>query len=514
MRPTARRFLVSLLLACSAVALFAPSAAAKPAEIAYRCDVDICLIDPDNPAAIVNLTNNGSKTFDEEPVWSPTGDRVAFVSQEKGFTNIFVMNPDAPGQTVNVATQVTHYVESSSIYELTWSPDGTRLAYERDQGGFRQIFLVAADGSTLTPLSIAAPGEHPTFSPDGGKIAFSKGAEQVWTTNADGSNAIAPVTNALGHDPTWSPDGTFIAYDHKNAQFGGWFDVNVANLAGGTPAVLPANFAQWTLATWSPDGARLAYRSTVRDAVTMEDEGFIRIANRDGSGNVALPARSGVDIEFYDPSWSPDGSRITFMGLGEPPQPRALEVYVQSTGGAGQMQAITSGGGNSEPDWRPDPLRTPFVPVVTPSQGSAGQPPGGRKPQLVWFTKRIPISGGGPVHMMIVFCGAPDCGASARATAPKSAAPAGLRFRPATSSKAKPKPKRIAVGSGELKLREGEEKPLLLYLNKAGKALLKEKGKLDFQATVTVTSTGQAPVTSQKTIHVVLKKPKKTGKSG
>src|SRR5215207_10811808 len=218
MRPTARGFLVSLLLACSAVALFAASAAAKPAEIAYRCGVDICLIDPDNPAAIVNLTNNGSKTLDQEPVWSPSGDRVAFVSQEKGFTNIFVMNPDAPGQTVNVATQVTHYVESSSIYELTWSPDGTKLAYEREQGAFRQIFLVAADGSTLTPLPIAAPGEHPTFSPDGGKIAFSKGAEQVWTTNADGSNAIAPVTNALGHDPTWSPDGTFIAYDHQNAQ--------------------------------------------------------------------------------------------------------------------------------------------------------------------------------------------------------------------------------------------------------------------------------------------------------
>jgi hypothetical protein len=39
--------------------------------------------------------------------------------------------------------------------------------------------------------------------------------------------------------------------------------------------------------------------------------------------------------------------------------------------------------------------------------------------------------------------------------------------------------------------------------------LLKLKGKLDFQVTVTVTSTGQAPVTSQKTIHVVLQKPKK-----
>lgn len=47
-----------------------------------------------------------------------------------------------------------------------------------------------------------------------------------------------------------------------------------------------------------------------------------------------------------------------------------------------------------------------------------------------------------------------------------------------------------------------------MYLNMAGKALLERQGKLDIQATVKVTSTGQAPVTSTKTIHVVLAKKK------
>jgi Tol biopolymer transport system component len=509
MRFPTRRFLTSLALVLSAAALLAPSAFAKPREVAYRCsEVDICLIDPDNPGAIVNLTDNGSKTFDEEPVWSPSGDRVAFVSHESGKDqNIFVMRPDAPGESINLATQLTHYAENGSISEVTWSPDGTRLAYEREQSAFRQIFVVAADGSTLTPLTIASPGEHPTWAPDGGKIAFSKGAEQVWTTNADGSNAIAPVANALGHDPAWSPDGTFIAYDHRNAQSGLWYDVNVAHLSGGTPTVIPANFAQWTFVTWSPNGAKLAYRSTAQDAVTMEYEGFIRIASRDGTENVPLPPKSAVNVYNHRPSWSPDGARVTFEGFSHPPLPNAFEVYVQSTDGAGQMQAITSGGGNSEPDWRPDPLRTPFVPVVTPSEGRAGTPPGGRKPTIVWFTKRIPITASGPIHMLIVSCGAPDCGASTRGTVPSASVPAGLSFRPATSSKKKPK--QVVVGSGKLKLREGQRKPLLMYLNKAGKELLKQQGKLDIQATVKVTSTGQKPITSQKTIHVVLEKPKK-----
>ena len=99
--------------------------------------------------------------------------------------------------------------------------------------------------------------------------------------------------------------------------------------------------------------------------------------------------------------------------------------------------------------------------------------------------------------------GAPSCGTTTTGTA-RYAAPAGLPFRPATSSKKKPS--RIMVGRGRLNLREGETKTLSMHLNKAGRALLERQGKLDIQATVKFTAVGQATVTSQKTIHVVLKK--------
>lgn len=513
MRLSGSRIVVAFATLFAALATIAPAALAKPNEIAYRCEPDICLIDPDNPSAITNLTDNGTKAYEEEPVWSPSGDRVAFVSHELGKDqNIFVMRPDAAGEAVNLATQLTHYGENGSISELVWSPDGTKLAYERDQSAFRQIFVVAADGSTLTPLTIASPGEHPTWAPDGGKIAFSKGSEQVYTTNADGSNAIAPVANALGHDPTWSPDGTFIAYDHKNAQLGGWYDVNVANVAGGAPAVLPANFAQWTFATWSPNGAKLAYRSTAESAVTHENEGFIRIANRDGSENILLPPKDAVNVYNHVPSWSPDGARVTFEGFSHPPLPNGTDVYVQSTNGATQMQAITSGGDNFEPDWRPDPLRTPLVPVITPSGGSAGSPPGGRTPKVVWFTKRIPITAGAPIHMMIVGCNAPRCSIGATGASGPSRAVGPPPTVPRLARAAKKKPALVVVGRGKLNLTEGQTKTLDMYLNKAGKELLKRQGKLDIQATVTIVSTGQAPVTSKKTLHVVLLKPKKKPK--
>jgi Tol biopolymer transport system component len=505
MRLSFRAGIASLAVALAVAALVAPAALAKPNEIAYTCDLDVCLVDPDNPAAIVNLTANGDKTYDEEPIWSPTGDRVAFVSSEPGKNNqnLFVMQPDAPGQTINLATQLTHYADSASVYNLVWSPDGTRLAYERSQGGYRQIFAVAADGSTLTPLSIASPGEHPSWSPDGGKIAFSQGTDQVYTTNADGSNAIAPVLDAKGRYPVWGPGGTKIAFEPLIPAGFQSRNVNIGNyIGGGAPVVLTANQPDGAFPRWSPDGARIAYRA--REAGERD---VIHVANANGSGDIPLPGLTGVRIYNAPMTWAPDGSRVAFEGYNGTNNPGTFAVYVANTNGSGGMIAITADARNLEPSWRPDPLRTPFVPVITPSGGSAGQPPGGRKPKVVWFTKRAPITGGGPIHVMIVFCGAPDCGASSVGKVPSASVPAGLRFRPASASKKK-KPKALVVGAGKLSLAQGQEKTLDMYLNKAGRALLKKRGKLDIKTTVTITSAGQPPVTETRTIPIALAKPK------
>ena len=83
-------------------------------EIAYGCDVDICLVQPDVPGSVTNLTDNGSASIDAHPAWSPDGTRVAFVSTfGGGAQNIFVMEPDAPVVRVNLATQLTHYPAGS-----------------------------------------------------------------------------------------------------------------------------------------------------------------------------------------------------------------------------------------------------------------------------------------------------------------------------------------------------------------------------------------------------------------
>jgi dipeptidyl aminopeptidase/acylaminoacyl peptidase len=92
----------------------------------------------------------------------------------------------------------------------SFSPDGTRIAFVRRDGGDQDVFVMDADGSAQTNLTSdsLATDEDPIFSPDGTQIAFASerdGFNDVFVMDADGSAPInltsdSPATN---EDPDW-----------------------------------------------------------------------------------------------------------------------------------------------------------------------------------------------------------------------------------------------------------------------------------------------------------------------
>lgn len=183
------------------------------------------------------------------------------------------------------------------------SPDGTKIA-GRVEGD--QVWVVNASGTNPRQLPAAAPGCNGvygmTWTPDGSKVAFAKqcgDSRHIFLTNVDGTGQATKLTTFESYYPAWSPDGTKIAFQALG-------DIWVMD-SGGTNPVRLTNDGHSRNASWSPDSARIVFD---RDAAADEST-RIYVMNRDGTGVTAITPNDPVQDD--DPVFSPDGTRIAFI---------------------------------------------------------------------------------------------------------------------------------------------------------------------------------------------------------
>jgi hypothetical protein len=95
----------------------------------------------------LRITSTGKPEYD--PAWSPVDNRIAYVSEETGNGDIYVLNLD--GSAVERLTVNTDNFDKHP----TWSPDGSRIAFWSDMGfnKTRQIWVIDLATKTLTSLS-------------------------------------------------------------------------------------------------------------------------------------------------------------------------------------------------------------------------------------------------------------------------------------------------------------------------------------------------------------------------
>ena len=99
--------------------------------------------------------------------------------------------------------------------------------------------------------------------------------------------------------------------------------------------------------SWSPDGSRIAF-SSVRDGAAE-----IYVMSADGSAQTRLTDK---EARNYYPSWSPDGSLIAFTSYGD----GNAEIYVMNADGSAQTRLTNNEAVDSRPSWSPDGLRIAF----------------------------------------------------------------------------------------------------------------------------------------------------------
>jgi len=89
-----------------------------------------------------------------DPVWSPDGSRVAFVSQENGTDDIWVINADGSNPR-NLTRNEWEWEKHPS-----WSPTSTRIVFWSNRDGHQQIYIMAANGYDMKNISNTAWAEY------------------------------------------------------------------------------------------------------------------------------------------------------------------------------------------------------------------------------------------------------------------------------------------------------------------------------------------------------------------
>ena len=342
------------------------------------------------------------------PAWSPDGSMIAFVSARDGNPEIYVM--DADGDS---AARLTN--NDSTDGSPVWSPDGSQFAFvrylpmvgfDRDgkevvQASNAEIFVMNADGGGQRRLTFNEVQDvAPSWSPDGGKIAFVR-SRALFTASADGDldfqtrnpellvmspnggneRRLAGNTN-MAFFSSWSPHGSKIAFVSDRDGNG---EIYVIGTDGGEATRLTEHPAMDSMPSWSPDSTRIAFSSR-RVEVVPDVHPFVTefrrarastefpvngnfkiyVMNADGSGIAGITTDTRTDD--MRPAWSPDGRYVLFdsrFKFAVQARKGNNDIYTVRADGSERRALVRNRTNNPDrdrfPSWSPDGRHIAFM---------------------------------------------------------------------------------------------------------------------------------------------------------
>ncbi len=338
---------------------------------------------------------------ESSPQFSPDGTTIAFTGEYDGNVDLYTIPA-----TGGAPKRITYHPGADGL--AGWTPDGKRLLFASqrasESGRFARLFTMPVDG--VFPDEVPLPrGYAGSYSPDGTRLAYEpiprafnawkryRGgmASQIWIANlSDSSVEKIPRADSNDFNPMWVGDKvyflsdrsgpiTLFSYDTKTkrvAQLIRNDGLDIKSASAGPDGIVYERFgslniydlksgkakpvnvtingdilalrpkyekvgARITNAAISPTGARAVFEARGEIITVPAEKGDARnLTNTPG-------------VAERDPAWSPDGKWIAYFS----DESGEYQLHIRDQKGMGEVKKINLGNPPSffySPTWSPD----------------------------------------------------------------------------------------------------------------------------------------------------------------
>lgn len=368
---------------------------------------DIYAVDAGGGAARPLLTG---PPFESQPVFSPDGRHIAFISDRSGITNLWIANADGSGPRM-----LSRETSLNVMTSPGWSVDGqtvnvSRMVHSLLVFEIWSFGLDGAPGVQVTKAGSETWDERqnaigPVASPDGRYLYYAVKQGHTWTIKDPPVWSVARRDLKSGVEqtvvqggggamsPALSADGHTLAYAARDGQR---TVIRLRTLDTGEDRILaPIDHDGQEGGYYAGLTPRFRFSPDDRSILLSVDGGLARIAVDDGARSdipfsaevrlaigpdthMSIPEETGpVRVRvIQSPSLSPDGARFAFTALGG--------LYVQDMAGGLPRRLVEAGDLAFQPSWSPDGETLAYI---TWSAATGG---------AIWT---LPAAGGAPTRL-------------------------------------------------------------------------------------------------------------------